>query len=150
MAEVSRHVLASPERVWAELSDGWIFTGWVVGATHIRGVDATWPEVGARLHHQVGAWPLVVSDTTVVLECEPAKRLVLRARAWPVGEARVVLDVSADGDGSKITMTERPTRGPGRWLHTPVQEALLRRRNTESLNRLASIVINRPARNPEA
>ncbi len=135
---------AAPERVWAELSDGWMFTGWVVGATHIRDVDSSWPEVGARLHHQVGAWPLVVNDSTAVIESQPPHRLVLQARAWPAGEARIVLSVEADGAGSLVRMAEQPTDGPGRWLSNPLQNELLRRRNVESLARLASIAQKRP------
>jgi uncharacterized protein YndB with AHSA1/START domain len=144
VVEVSKHVNAGPERVWAELSDGWMFTGWVVGATHIRDVDENWPEVGARLHHQVGVWPLVVNDSTAVVAAEPPRRLVLQARAWPVGEAQIVLTVEPDGDGSLVRMAEAPTDGPGRWLHNPVQEALLRRRNIESLERFAAIAEKRP------
>jgi polyketide cyclase/dehydrase/lipid transport protein len=135
---------AVPERVWAELSDGWMFTGWVVGATHIRNVDPGWPEVGARLHHQVGAWPLVVNDSTAVVESQPPHRLVLQARAWPGGEARVELNVEPDGTGCLVRISEEPTDGPARWLHNPLQDALLRRRNIESLDRLASIAENRP------
>ena len=44
--EVSRQVTASPERVFAELADGWTYVGWVVGATHVRDVDDTWPQPG--------------------------------------------------------------------------------------------------------
>lgn len=150
VAEVSRYVEASPERVWAELSDGWMFTGWVVGASHIRGVDGTWPDAGARLHHQVGAWPLVVSDTTVVLESDPPRRLVLQARAWPMGEARVELHVAGEGSGTRVTMAESPTRGPAAVLHTRLQEAALRKRNIESLARLASIAENRPLPVPQS
>jgi uncharacterized protein YndB with AHSA1/START domain len=144
VAETSKHIAAPPAKVWAELADGWMYTGWVVGATHIRAVDGNWPAVGAELHHQVGAWPMVVSDSTAVVESEPPRRLVLQARAWPVGEARVELTIEADGDGSLVRMAEAPTDGPGRWLHNPVQEALLRRRNVESLERLACIAENRP------
>jgi hypothetical protein len=143
VSEVGKHMAVPPERVWAQLADGWIYTGWVVGATHIRGVDPHWPQVGAQLRHQVGAWPFVVSDSTAVLESRPPDRLVLQARAWPAGEARVVLTITADGAGSMVRMNEWPTNGPGRWLHNPVQAAVLRRRNMESLARLASIAENR-------
>lgn len=148
MAEVSKHMAAPPAKVWAELADGWMYTGWVVGATHIRDVDGNWPAVGAELHHQVGAWPLVVSDSTAVVESDPPRRLVLQARAWPMGEAKIVLTVEPDGEGSLVCMAEAPTDGPGRWLHNPVQDALLRRRNMESLERLASIAENRPSPGP--
>jgi uncharacterized protein YndB with AHSA1/START domain len=143
MAEVRRHMAVPAERVWAQLGDGWIFPTWVVGATHIRDVDADWPAPGSRIHHKVGVWPLVINDTTQVLEAEAPFRLVLQARAWPLGEARIELDISEDGDGSTVTMRERPTHGVARWLHSPVQEALLRWRNREAIDRLATLAERR-------
>ena len=116
----------------------------MVGATHIRGVDTDWPDAGAELHHQVGAWPITISDSTQVVVSEPPDRLVLHARAWPAGAAEVVIEIEAEGAGSRVHMWERPTAGPAKWLHTPVQDAILRLRNAESLNRLASIAENRP------
>jgi hypothetical protein len=144
VADVNKFIDAAPKRVWAELSDGWMYTNWVVGATHIRGVDGHWPEVGAALHHKVGAWPVTISDSTEVIESEPPHRLVLRARAWPAGEARVVLEVDREGDGSRVRMYEVPVAGPAKWMHNPVQDVILRQRNIESLERLAAITENRP------
>ena len=40
-------------------------------------------------------------------------------------------------------MRETPTAGPGRWLHNPITEALLTRRNTEALARLAAVAEQR-------
>ena len=56
------------------LSDGWLYALWVVGAARMRDVDEGWPAVGTRLHHSVGTWPLLIDDTTEVLEVrgEPA------------------------------------------------------------------------------
>ena len=85
---VDRVVNAEPADVWAVLADGWLYALWVVGAARMREVDDSWPAVGARLHHSVGTWPMLVDDTTSVLEVEPGRRLKLRARAWPAGEAR--------------------------------------------------------------
>jgi len=133
-----------PKRVWVELSDGWMYTGWVVGASHIRGVDGHWPDVGARLHHEVGAWPVTVSDSTQVIESEFARRLVLQARAWPAGEARIEITLEPDGDGTVVTMVEYPTNGIAKAVHNPVNEAILAKRNRESLERLACIAENRP------
>jgi len=42
-----------------------------------------------------------------------------------------------------VTMTETPISGPGKWLHNPVTDGLLGRRNTESLARLAAIAERR-------
>ncbi|MDP9094266.1 MAG: SRPBCC family protein [Actinomycetota bacterium] len=145
MADVSKHINASPEQVWSVLADGWMFSGWVVGASHIRDVDANWPQVDTRLHHQAGAWPLLVSDSTAVIESVRPTLLVLQARAWPVGEARVSLTLSGDGEGCEVRMREWPTHGVARYLHSPVQDAILAKRNLESLDRLASIAEHRPA-----
>jgi uncharacterized protein YndB with AHSA1/START domain len=144
VAEVSKFIDAPPDRVWVELSDGWMYTGWVVGASHIRGVDGHWPDVGAKLHHQVGAWPLMISDSTRVVESVPSKRLVLQARAWPAGEARVEIDLEPEGGGTLVRMVEYPTDGAAKVLHNPIQDAVLRKRNVESLERLACIAENRP------
>jgi hypothetical protein len=140
----SKFVAATPERVFAELADAWAYTGWVVGASHIRDVDGAWPAVGARLYHRVGPWPLSIDDSTVVVESERPRRLVLQARAWPLGEARVELTMDPKPGGCVITMSETSTHGPGRWLQNPLQERLLRLRNRESLARLATIAEKRP------
>src|SRR5215204_2061677 len=93
MTEVSLTVRASREQVFAVLADGWSFAGWVVGASHIRDVDPGWPAVGSRIHHSVGPWPLVVSDVTVVREVQPPRLIELDARLWPLGAARVRLEL---------------------------------------------------------
>ncbi len=140
---VERRVDATPDQVWTVLADGWLYTGWVVGASHIRAVDEGWPAVGTRIHHSVGSWPVLIEDSTEVLLSEPASRLVLRARAWPVGEARVDLRLRPDGAGCTISMAEEPTKGPGKWVHTPIQQRLLEARNREALARLVSLVEGR-------
>src|ERR1700712_3495861 len=98
MSVQTRQIAASPSRVWDVLSDGWLYSGWVVGASHIRRVEPEWPQVGAQLHHSVGSWPAMINDSTKVLESRPGERLVLQARGWPLGEARVELDLVTDGD----------------------------------------------------
>ncbi len=141
---VSRVVRVSPERAWTELTDAWVYTSWVVGATHIRDVDASWPEPGSKLHHTVGPWPLTIKDFTTVVEADPPRRLVLNARAWPVGEARIEITLEPVPDGTEVTMAEWPVRGPGAWGRNPLMDALLRARNRESLGRLAALAENRP------
>src|SRR5690242_12414246 len=112
-SEVARDIQASPERVWATLADGWIYCGWVVGASAIRDVDPAWPAKGSKLHHSSGLWPLLVSDETEVLESEPASRLVLQARGWPLGEATVRLFLEPAVGGTRVRMVEDASRGPG-------------------------------------
>ncbi len=143
MATVERHIAAAPTAVWDVLSDGWTFSNWVVGASHMRAVEAAWPAAGATLHHTQGSWPLSLDDEAVVEVSKPASRLVLRAKGRPFGEARVDLQLRAEDGGTRIVMTEEPISGPGKWAHTPVSDALLRRRNTEALSRLAALVERR-------
>jgi uncharacterized protein YndB with AHSA1/START domain len=140
MATVSRRIAGSPAAVFAVLADGWWYASWVVGASHVRAVEAAWPAVGSRLHHASGTWPITVEDETRVELVEPGERLVMLAKGAGLGAARVELILAADGAGTRITMIEEPVGGPGRWLHSPLSEALLHRRNTETLARLAALV----------
>ncbi|MEP6853421.1 MAG: SRPBCC family protein [bacterium] len=143
-AAVSRLIAGSPAKVWEVLSDGWLYTGWVVGAAHIRDVESGWPAAGTRLHHSVGGWPFLVSDYTTSLEAVPEQRLRLKARAWPFGEAEVRVELEPEGSGTTVSMFEKPTAGPGKWLHNPLQQRVLVARNKEALARLDSLVTRRP------
>jgi uncharacterized protein YndB with AHSA1/START domain len=129
--------------VFAVLADGWLYSNWVVGTSHMRAVEANWPAIGSRLHHAAGVWPAVARDESVVEELEPDRRLVLTAKGRPFGEARVVIELEASGETTRITMTETPTAGPGKWIHNPLTEALLVRRNVEALARLAALAERR-------
>src|SRR5436190_334287 len=106
MIEVTRAIEAQPDAVLAVLTDGWTYSSWVVGASTIRSVDEGFPAPGTRIHHSVGAWPLLIHDTTQVLEYEPGHRLRLEARGWPLGQATVEVTVEPDGPGSLMRMTE--------------------------------------------
>jgi uncharacterized protein YndB with AHSA1/START domain len=143
MATVSATINTKPAVVFGVLADGWLYSNWVVGTSHVRAVDQNWPAVGARLYHAAGLWPLVTRDESVVDEVDPDRRLVLTAKGRPFGEARVVIDLAAAGDNTTVTMTETPVAGPGAWLHNPLSEAVLARRNTESLARLAAMAERR-------
>jgi uncharacterized protein YndB with AHSA1/START domain len=140
---VDRVVNAEPADVWAVLADGWLYALWVVGAARMREVDDSWPAVGARLHHSVGTWPMLVDDTTSVLEVEPGRRLKLRARAWPAGEAEVELRLDATSGGTAVTMVEDAVSGPGALVPKPLRDPMLKLRNVEALQRLALLVENR-------
>ncbi len=143
MTTVSKLVHATPEAVFSQLADGWIFPVWVVGATHIRDVDDGWPAVGSQLHHKVGAWPLVIEDSTQVLEMTPNRRLVLQARAKLFGQARVEIVLEPSGDDCLVTMGEAPTEGVVHRLDNPLQRYALRQRNVETLERLATLAEKR-------
>jgi uncharacterized protein YndB with AHSA1/START domain len=147
VTEVSRVIDVPPEAVFAVLADGWLYAGWVVGSSHIRDVDETWPAVGSRIHHSVGPWPLHVQDETVVTAVEPGLSLSLEARAWPLGAAAVGLTLVPHGEGkTQVRMTEHIVRGPAKVLPAALQSLLVKPRNTESLARLADLATGRHTR----
>ena len=139
MARTTIQVAAAPDRVFAVLSDPLTYDHWVVGCKEIRGVEGAWPAPGATFHHSVGLGPITVRDSTSVVESLPARRLVLHARARPTGVARVELDLAARGGGTEVVITEVPIEGPPAWLHNPLQDRLIDRRNRESLRRLKQL-----------
>jgi uncharacterized protein YndB with AHSA1/START domain len=134
---------ASIKQVFAVLADPKTYAYWVVGSDAIRDADASWPAVGAKLHHRVGAGPFKLNDNTEVLEVTEPVHLVLQARARPLGTARVVLDLIDLGDRTQVTMVEGPGDRFSRLLHNPVTDFLLRRRNAEALRRLGRLVAQR-------
>jgi uncharacterized protein YndB with AHSA1/START domain len=143
MATNTVHIDAAPADVFAVLSDGWLYSNWVVGTSHMRAVEHAWPAVGSKLHHAAGAWPMVRRDDTSVDAVEPGRRLELTARGRPFGEAKIVLELEDEDGGTRVTMFETPSAGPGKWLDNPASEAMLSRRNRESLARL-KVVVERP------
>ena len=143
MSTTSRPISATPEQVWSVLADGWLYPLFVVGASRMRAVDETWPAVGSRLHHSVGTWPLLIDDTTEVLEVEEDRRIVLKARGWPAGEARVEISLRPTADATVVTIVENATAGPGALVPKPVQDVQLHLRNVEALRRLAFVAEGR-------
>ncbi|GAA2723403.1 SRPBCC family protein [Cellulomonas aerilata] len=129
----------------AIVRDGWSYAAWVVGASRIRSVDPDWPAAGSTIHHSAGAWPLVINDSTVSRSWDGAHRLELQARGWPLGEARIRIEVvpDADGEGCTIRMTEDAVRGPGTLVPKPLRDAMLVPRNVETLKRLVLLAEGR-------
>ncbi len=136
MATTSIVVDASPEAVWAVLADPRSYEDWVVGSKEIRRWDPEWPAVGASFHHTFLVGPLPIKDRTTVLESEPPRRLVLRARARPTGIAHVALSLAPEGDGTRVEMGEWPVAGPPAAFANPLQDLLINRRNDAALRRL--------------
>ena len=143
MAVNTAHVEAPRAQVFAVLSDGWTYSNWVVGTSHMRAVEAGWPAVGTRIFHAAGMYPVVLRDETVVEQVEPDRSLTLLARGRPFGEARIVITLADAGSGTTVTLDETPVSGPGAWLHNPVTEAVLARRNVEALARFTALVERR-------
>jgi uncharacterized protein YndB with AHSA1/START domain len=146
-----RIVDASPERVFAVLADGWTYSDWVVGTSHIRDVDARWPEPGSKLHHKAGPWPFSLHDSSTVTEMTRDRHLNLQAGLWPLGEANIDLRLEPAGpDRTRVIMREDFERGPLRGLRNGLHNVVLHRRNIEALRRLADIAERRQsARHPQ-
>ncbi len=137
MAVTRRRMPHPPAAVLALLADGRRYADWVVGAKRIRAVDPTWPEVGSQFHHTVGVGPLSTSDSTEVLSfASPDGPVVLKARAWPTGSARVTITAERTPEGSEVVIDEVPFEGPAKSLHNPVLDGLIHLRNVESLRRM--------------
>jgi hypothetical protein len=111
----------------------------------MREVDDRWPAVASKLHHSVGNWPLLIDDDTEVLESIPGSRLVLEARAWPTGKAKVTVRLEAVGAETDVTIEEDAVAGPVMMVPKPLRDAPLAWRNTETLRRLAYLAERRSA-----
>ncbi|MGC5221092.1 SRPBCC family protein [Micromonospora sp. DT81.3] len=138
MSRNVRVLKCSPADVFAVLGNGWLYPSWVVGASRMRDVDESWPRPHSRLHHSFGVWPVPIDDKTESLEWDPPRRAVMKARGWPVGEARVTLDVKPRGaDGCIVRIQEEAVSGPATLVPAPLMDVMLHWRNTETLHRLA-------------
>lgn len=139
MSSTVRVMNCSPEAVFAVLGDGWLFPSWVVGASRMRDVDADWPMEGAKLQHSFGVWPALINDDTTVLEYDFPRHMVMQPQGWPIGEARVTIDVKPRGRGCVVRIEEEAVAGPGRLVPKPLLDVGLHVRNIETLRRLAFI-----------
>lgn len=136
MARTDTHVSASPDRVFEVLSDPDSYGYWVVGSKRIREADERFPAAGTAFAHTVGWGPLDLDDHTRVLESEPPHKLMLQAKARPLGTARVTLEIEPEGAGSRVTMIEDAGNALTALVFNPLTHLLVRGRNEESLARL--------------
>lgn len=142
MARNERLMPATPERVFAVLADPDAYGHWVVGSDTIRDADDGFPAVGTRFHHRVGFGPIKVNDHTEVLAADPPRRLQLRARARPLGTAKVTLTLEARGPGhTLVTIVEDAGDPLTRLVFNPLTHLLVRGRNAESLRRLEELAV---------
>jgi uncharacterized protein YndB with AHSA1/START domain len=130
-----------PERVWAVLATPATYADWVIGANTIRGADSNWPEQGSRFYHRVGFGPFKIEDHTEVIESDPSRHLVLRARARPAGTAIVDLRLEPLDDGAYVTMIEEPGDPLSHLGINRLTDPLVRKRNDISLCRLKDIAV---------
>ncbi|OZM72484.1 polyketide cyclase [Amycolatopsis antarctica] len=146
MISVEQLVPAPAEAVFAVLSDGWSYAGWVVGNSHIREVDPDWPVPGSRIHHSAGVWPAQIRDTTRVHAVEPGRLLELRASLWLFGGAVIRFTLTPRPPaGTHVLMEEEAVDGPSRLIPAAVQALALRPRNREALARLSDLAAGRHA-----
>jgi hypothetical protein len=131
------------DAVFDVLTDPGCYPRWVVGARDVRGADPEWPRDGASFHHSVGVWPFQIHDSTTLVHAERPGLVVLRARAWPLGEADVRLDLEQRGRLTRVTIHETPAEGPGRAVWRGPVVALTTLRNRWSLARLKRLVEKR-------
>jgi uncharacterized protein YndB with AHSA1/START domain len=139
MATNHIQIAAPPDRVFAALANADNYGDWVVGSDVIRDADSTWPKVGSRFYHRVGVGPVKVNDHTEVLESDPPHRLVLHARARPLGTAEVGMRLTERDGGTYVTMTETAGDRLSRLALNRLTDPLIRLRNAESLRRLKRI-----------
>ena len=141
MATNHRFMTVAPEAVWSVLADPAGYGYWVVGSKVIRGADDDWPAPGSKFHHTVGVGPLEISDHTESLEARPPKLLTLRAKARPLGTARVTMEMTAQDGGTMVRMTENPDGLSSVLALNPLVHAVTKLRNAESLMRLEELAL---------
>ncbi len=139
MARTQRRIAASPERIFEVLDDPQSYGYWVVGSKDVRDADPDWPSPGSRFHHTVGVGPLTVKDHTVVEEIARPRRIQLRAKARPLGTARVTLELAPENGHTRVTMTEDAADSLTAFVFNPLTHLLVRGRNDKSLERLAEL-----------
>jgi hypothetical protein len=145
MATNHRVMKCGPSDVFRILADGWLYPGWVVGASRIRAVEPDWPNPGSNIRHSFGVWPLLIDDSTTVLDYRRPEHLELKARAWPSGEAYVVIDVRPAAQGCEVRIQEDAVAGPAAMVPWLVRNAGIYYRNRETLKRLEYLAVGRAA-----
>ena len=140
MAASDTFIAAPPERVFEVLANAESYAHWVVGTDKVRAADPDFPAPGTRFHHQVLAiGPIKVRDDTRVIDADPPHCLVLKARARPLGTARVSLRLEGERSGTRVTMQEEAGDLCSRLLFNPITHLFVRGRNAESLRRLKEL-----------
>jgi len=141
MAANERFMPVPPVAVWDVLADPESYAFWVVGSKRIRDADPAWPAPGSRFHHSVGIGPLHVNDHTESLEAQPPWLLRLRAYARPLGTARVTMEMTPQGGGTLVRMTEDPDGLSAVLALNPLVHLFTKVRNAESLLRLEVLAL---------
>lgn len=139
MARNDIFISATPREVFELLSDPRAYAEWVAGSRDIHAADAEWPAAGSAFDHSSGPAQLAIRDYTDVSSMLAPVMLELRARARPLGTARVILQLHPEGNGTRVTMIEEPASRVASLLIGPLGHGLIRIRNRESLRRLKAL-----------
>ncbi|MGI8412439.1 MAG: SRPBCC family protein [Solirubrobacteraceae bacterium] len=139
MATTEMQINAAPTDVFAILADAEAYADWVVGSDRIRTADTNWPAIGSRFHHRVGVGPFKVNDHTEVVEVDPPSKLVMHARARPLGTALVAMHLELRQGGTHVTMNETAGDALSRLGINPLTDWLVHLRNIKGLRRLKRI-----------
>jgi uncharacterized protein YndB with AHSA1/START domain len=133
-AEARTIIPASPDAVFAVLSDPETYPEWLDGAQHIRHVDARFPREGAEFDHEVGpSKDATVEDDSKSLICDPPHRLQLEVHVGPVtGIVDFTLELT--GQGTEVTFRESVVGRLG--FAMPLLRGLIHLRNKSSLAQL--------------
>ncbi len=133
-SEVRTTIQASPEEVYAVLSDPDTYPEWLAGAQHIRHVDADFPNAGAGFDHEVGPTEgTTVSDDSKSLVNDPPHRLQLEVHVGPV-KGIVDFQLTRTGSGTEVCFREHAA---GRLRAAmPLLRGVIHLRNKASLARL--------------
>lgn len=142
MTTTRRTMQATVDQVNAVLADGECYAYWVVLTRQVKRVDGHWPGPGTKLDHSFGLGPFHVHGDTEVLEVCPGQ-LVLKAKAYGVGAARVSVSLEPSGGQTTATLDEDIIEPAClTWLN-PLVAPLVRLRNIESLRRLEALATQR-------
>lgn len=141
MSSNSILIPAPPERVWEVLADPRTYPQWVKGAKSVDAVDPSWPEPGSKMGPSVGLPGFDLPGRTVVVSCEPPRRLVFDAEIVGVGKAEVIFELHDEDDQTRVVLHERPLSLP--WNAPAVREMVeagLHLRNAKTLVDLKRLV----------
>jgi uncharacterized protein YndB with AHSA1/START domain len=141
VATNERFMALSADQVWDVLADAGGYGDWVVGSKRIRAADASWPAPGARFHHTIGVGPLALNDHTESLEAQAPRLLRMRAKARPLGTAKVTMELEPQPGGTLVRMTENPDGLSSVLSLNPLVQLATKVRNAESLSRLERLAL---------
>lgn len=142
-------VQASPETIFAVLSDPRAYARFVVGTKLVRHFEPAFPEAGSGFHPTLGVGPLVLRDTTRVVDVDSPRQLVLDAGMRPFAVNRTAFRLEPRGGLTEVEVEEYPVAGPAAKVWNRALDGILWLRNAELLRRLKKLAEQRQAQRAE-